>query len=218
MYVCKHVHKCLHMTVLIMHMNDDMWQHFIHMDRNVHNDIWTLWKFHTCKFMTTCQLTRMLGNYMCMNTPAWWYMTGLRDCMNETMDKCLHLTILHICMCQHVHTQKHVTVLQNCIDMNMCIHPDMWPHSESPWMWLCSETPCTYQHLTVLRNFMYVYANNDSTQTLYMWTCTYLLKCDCYWKLHECEHTCTQRYMTLCGNNFMWRCIYILTFDCAKRL
>lgn len=125
---------------------------------------------------------------------------------------------IYACVNMYIHRSMWLFVLQNCIDMNMCIHPDMWPHSESPWMWLCSETPCTYQHLTVLRNFMYVYANNDSTQTLYMWTCTYLPKCDCYRKLHECEHTCTQRYMTLCGNNFMWRCTYILTFDCAKRL
>lgn len=128
----------------------------------------------------------------------------------DHVGKCLHLTILHIWMCQHVHTQQYVTVLQNCIDMNMCIHPDMWPHSEFPWMWLCSETPCTYQHLTVFRNFICVYVNKWQhsnsihvnahmpakvwllLETAWMWTYMYTKIYDFMWKWLVCEdvHTC----------------------------
>lgn len=145
---------------------------------------------------------------MCMNTHAWWHMTGLRDCMNETMWVNAYIWPYFIYAC-----------------VNMYIHSSMWLFSKTALIWTCAHTlicghiqnfhgcgcaPCTYQHLTVLRNFICVYVNKWQhsnsihvnvhmpakvwllLETAWMWTYMYTKIYDFMWKWLVCEdvHTC----------------------------
>lgn len=130
--------------------------------------------------------------------------------------------------CQHVHIQHHVTLLYSCILMNICISCEMWPQLKFWCIYTCMNRPtcivlwnCTCVNIQIHTNICLI---SEAAciwnvylclvETIRMWKCTYMPKCDCFWKLHAYDHTCTQIFRTSHRSCFVRKCACI--WLCSK--